>query len=55
MDNKKAEVVIRALDSKKGLAIEALKVDGVDMSGPAAVHRAMQVFAETVDQLEKLL
>ncbi len=35
--------------------IEALKVDGVDMSGPAAVHRAMQVFAETVDQLEKLL
>ncbi len=35
--------------------IEALKVDGVDMSGPEAVHRAMQVFAETVDQLEKLL
>ncbi|MBO4377410.1 MAG: oligoendopeptidase F, partial [Clostridia bacterium] len=35
--------------------IEALKVDGVDMSGSEAVHRAMQVFAETVDQLEKLL
>ena len=35
--------------------IEALKTDGVDMSGPAPVHRAMQVFAETVDHLEKLL
>ena len=35
--------------------IEALKADGVDMSGPAPVQRAMQVFAETVDQLEKLL
>ncbi|MBQ6232068.1 MAG: oligoendopeptidase F [Clostridia bacterium] len=35
--------------------IEALKTDGVDMSSPAPVHRAMQVFAETVDQLEKLL
>ncbi len=35
--------------------IEALKADGVDMSGPEPVHRAMQVFAETVDQLEKLL
>ena len=30
--------------------IEALKYGGVDMSSPAPVHRAMQVFAETVDQ-----
>ncbi len=35
--------------------IEALKADGVDMSSPAPVHRAMQVFAETVDKLEQLL
>ena len=35
--------------------IEALKHDAVDMSTPAPVHHAMQVFADTVDQLEKLL
>lgn len=35
--------------------IEALKADGVDMSGPAPVQRAMAVFAETVDQFERLL
>ncbi len=35
--------------------IDALKTDGVDMSGPAPVRRAMQVFAETVDRLEQLL
>ena len=35
--------------------IEALKTDGVDMSTPAPLHRAMQVFSETVDKLESLL
>ena len=35
--------------------IDALKKDGVDMSSPDPVHHAMQVFAETVDRLEKLL
>ena len=35
--------------------IEALKIDGVDMSDPEPVRRAMRVFADTVDSLEKLL
>ncbi len=35
--------------------IEALKTDQVDMSSPAPVHRAMQVFSDTVDRLEALL
>ena len=35
--------------------IEALRYAGVDMEKPDAVHDALQVFAETVKDLEKLL
>lgn len=35
--------------------IEALKLAGVDMSKPDAVHHAMKVFKETVDKLAALL
>ena len=34
---------------------EALRYAGVDMEKPDAVHDALQVFAETVKDLEKLL
>ena len=35
--------------------IEALKYAGVDMSSPEPVHRAMQVFKDTVRELKELL
>ena len=35
--------------------LNELKVAGVDLLKPEAIENAMRVFAETVDELEKLI